>query len=90
MTAHEQALQPAQLKFGDGAQIVCDGLVRIFKVADIEAVALQGLDLLVDPAEMLRSSAHPAAASPRSSTFSADSTSSRPGVPSSPATTWGG
>ena len=53
MTAHEQALQPAQLKFGDGAQIVCDGLVRIFKVADIEAVALQGLDLLVETAEML-------------------------------------
>jgi ABC-type lipoprotein export system ATPase subunit len=39
--------------FGDGAQIVCDGLVRIFKVADIEAVALQGLDLIVDEGEML-------------------------------------
>lgn len=47
------APQPARPRFGDGAQIVCDGLVRIFKVADIEAVALQGLDLLVDAAEMV-------------------------------------
>jgi ABC-type lipoprotein export system ATPase subunit len=44
---------PAHAGFGDGAQIVCDGLVRIFKVAEIEAVALQGLDLLVEPGEML-------------------------------------
>lgn len=39
--------------FGEGAQIVCDGLVRIYKVADIEAVALQGLDLSVMAGEML-------------------------------------
>ncbi len=45
-----QAVRPA---FGDGAQIICDGLVRIFKVADIEAVALQGLDLIVGAGEML-------------------------------------
>jgi ABC-type lipoprotein export system ATPase subunit len=43
----------AQRTFGDGAQIVCDGLVRIFKVADIEAVALQGLDLIVQAGDML-------------------------------------
>jgi putative ABC transport system ATP-binding protein len=40
-------------RFGDGAQIVCEGLVRIFKVAEIEAVALQGLDLLVESGEMI-------------------------------------
>ena len=39
--------------FGAGAQIVCDGLVKIYKVADLEVVALQGLDLTVDPAEFI-------------------------------------
>ncbi|MGZ3586359.1 MAG: ABC transporter ATP-binding protein [Candidatus Limnocylindrales bacterium] len=39
--------------FGDGAQIVCDNLVRIYKVADLEVVALQGLDLLVETGEMV-------------------------------------
>jgi ABC-type lipoprotein export system ATPase subunit len=39
--------------YGDGAVIACDGLVRIFKVADLEVVALQGLDLLVEPREMV-------------------------------------
>jgi ABC-type lipoprotein export system ATPase subunit len=39
--------------FGEGAQIVCDNLVRIYKVADLEVVALQGLDLLVAPGEMI-------------------------------------
>jgi ABC-type lipoprotein export system ATPase subunit len=47
------ATSPARTHFGDGAQIVCDGLVRIFKVADVEAVALQGLDLIVEPGETL-------------------------------------
>jgi ABC-type lipoprotein export system ATPase subunit len=40
-------------RFGEGAQIVCDNLVKIYKVADLEVVALQGLDLLVDPGEMI-------------------------------------
>jgi ABC-type lipoprotein export system ATPase subunit len=40
-------------RYGEGAQIVCDGLVRIFKVADLEVVALQGLDLLVAAGEMM-------------------------------------
>jgi ABC-type lipoprotein export system ATPase subunit len=40
-------------RYGEGAQIVCDGLVRIFKVADLEVVALQGLDLLVGAGEMM-------------------------------------
>ena len=39
--------------YGHGALIVCDNLVRIFKIADLEAVALQGLDLVVDPGEMV-------------------------------------
>ena len=47
------ATQPVRTGFGDGAQIVCDGLVRIFKVADVEAVALQGLDLIVNAGEVL-------------------------------------
>ncbi len=33
--------------------IVCDGLVRIFKTDDVEVVALQGLDLVVDRGELL-------------------------------------
>ena len=40
-------------QFGDGAEIVCDNLVRIFKVADLEVVALQGLDLLVESGEVI-------------------------------------
>lgn len=36
----------------DGA-IVCEGLVKVYKVADLEVVALQGLDLLVAPGELL-------------------------------------
>ena len=31
----------------------CEGLVRIYKSADIEVVALQGLDLSVEPGEMI-------------------------------------
>jgi ABC-type lipoprotein export system ATPase subunit len=38
---------------GDGRQIVCEGLVRIYKVADLEVVALQGLDLVVGVGEMV-------------------------------------
>jgi len=33
--------------------IVCDNLVKIYKVADHDVVALQGLDLIVDAGEML-------------------------------------
>jgi len=42
-----------KIAYGQGALIVCDNLVRIFKIADLEAVALQGLDLLVDRTEMV-------------------------------------
>ncbi len=44
---------PGRPLYGDGALIVCDNLVRIFKVADLEVVALQGLDLLVRSGEMI-------------------------------------
>ena len=44
---------PRRSHFGEGAQIACDNLVKIYKVADLEVVALQGLDLLVDPGEMI-------------------------------------
>jgi ABC-type lipoprotein export system ATPase subunit/bifunctional DNA-binding transcriptional regulator/antitoxin component of YhaV-PrlF toxin-antitoxin module len=33
--------------------IVCENLVKIFKIADLETVALQGLDLVVAPGELL-------------------------------------
>ncbi len=35
----------------DDAIILCDNLVKIYKVADLEVVALQGLDLVVEPGE---------------------------------------
>ncbi len=37
----------------DGPLIVCDNLVKIYKVADLEVVALQGLDLQVEPGEFI-------------------------------------
>ncbi len=43
----------SRARYGESAQIVCDNLVRIFKVADLEVVALQGLDLLVEAGEMM-------------------------------------
>ena len=52
-SAHATAHSATPARFGDGALIVCEGLVRIFKVAEIEAVALQGLELLVEPGEMI-------------------------------------
>jgi putative ABC transport system ATP-binding protein len=33
--------------------IVCDNLVKIYKIADLETVALQGLDLVVAPGELM-------------------------------------
>jgi putative ABC transport system ATP-binding protein len=45
--------RPTRRRFGDGALIACDNLVRIYKIADLEVVALQGLDLLVDAGEIV-------------------------------------
>jgi ABC-type lipoprotein export system ATPase subunit len=36
-----------------GADILCDNLVKIYKVADLEVVALQGLELTVDAGEFI-------------------------------------
>ena len=35
------------------AFIICDNVVRIFKIAGHDVVALQGLDMAVSPAELL-------------------------------------
>ncbi|MFI5227293.1 MAG: ABC transporter ATP-binding protein [Candidatus Limnocylindrales bacterium] len=43
----------ARHRYGEGALIICDNLVRIYKVADLEVVALQGLDLLVNDGEIV-------------------------------------
>ncbi len=43
----------ARPQFGDGALISCDNLVRIYKIADLEVVALQGLDLLITAGEIV-------------------------------------
>ncbi len=40
-------------EYGADALIVCDNLVRIYQVEQIEVQALQGLDLLVEPGEMI-------------------------------------
>jgi ABC-type lipoprotein export system ATPase subunit len=44
---------PAAIARAEGGRITCDNLVKIYKVADLEVVALQGLDLLVEPGEFL-------------------------------------
>ena len=40
-------------EYGSDALIVCDNVVRIYQVEQIEVQALQGLDLLVDRGEMI-------------------------------------
>ena len=45
--------RPVRRRFGEGSIIACDNLVRIYKVAGLEVVALQGLDLLVEAAEIV-------------------------------------
>jgi ABC-type lipoprotein export system ATPase subunit len=40
-------------EYGADALIVCDNVVRIYQVEKIEVQALQGLDLLVQPGEMI-------------------------------------
>ena len=49
----EERDRMTRARYGEGALIACDNLVRIFKVADLEVVALQGLDLLVERGEMM-------------------------------------
>jgi ABC-type lipoprotein export system ATPase subunit len=47
------AAQSKRDRFGGEAVIVCDNLVKIYKVADLEVVALQGLDLVVERGEFV-------------------------------------
>jgi ABC-type lipoprotein export system ATPase subunit len=44
---------PARRPRDAGPLILCDNLVKIYKVADLEVVALQGLDLHVDAGEFI-------------------------------------
>ncbi len=49
----ERAARQPRARYGERALIVCDNLVKIYKVADLEVVALQGLDLLVESGEFI-------------------------------------
>ncbi|HSL75381.1 MAG TPA: ABC transporter ATP-binding protein [Candidatus Limnocylindrales bacterium] len=51
-SAEQRARQP-RARYGESALIVCDNLVKIYKVADLEVVALQGLDLVVETGEFI-------------------------------------
>jgi ABC-type lipoprotein export system ATPase subunit len=53
LTGEHAALRRPQRMTGNEALIVCDNLVKIYKVADLEVVALQGLDLLVEQGEFI-------------------------------------
>jgi len=50
--AEERARRPRE-RYGERTLIVCDNLVKIYKVADLEVVALQGLDLLIERGEFV-------------------------------------
>jgi ABC-type lipoprotein export system ATPase subunit len=49
----EQRARQPRPRYGERALIVCDNLVKIYKVADLEVVALQGLDLVVESGEFI-------------------------------------
>ena len=49
----EQRARKPRPRYGERALIVCDNLVKIYKVADLEVVALQGLDLVVESGEFI-------------------------------------
>jgi ABC-type lipoprotein export system ATPase subunit len=49
----KRAAEASRPQFGGDAVIVCDNLVKIYKTAEIEAIALQGLDLVVDQGEFI-------------------------------------
>ena len=53
LPAAERRARAPRPRYGDEAIIVCDNLVKIYKVADLEVVALQGLDLLVEAGEFI-------------------------------------
>ena len=49
----ERAASEERVRYGGDALIVCDNLVKIYKTAHLEAVALQGLDLVVEQGEFV-------------------------------------
>lgn len=49
----QEAAAVERAKFGGEALIVCDNVVKIYKIAELEVVALQGLDLVVDEGEFI-------------------------------------
>lgn len=49
----ERAATAERPQFGAGAEIICDNLVKIYKIANLEVVALQGLDLTVEQGEFI-------------------------------------
>src|SRR4051794_6656982 len=53
MTLPTTTLGSGEREYGANALIVCDNLVRIYQVEEIEVQALQGLNLLVDRGEMI-------------------------------------
>jgi ABC-type lipoprotein export system ATPase subunit len=52
-TLRERAEVAERPIFGAGASIICDNLVKIYKIADLEVVALQGLDLVAEQGEFI-------------------------------------
>ena len=80
--------QRAHAMAGDEALIVCDNLVKIYKVADLEVVALQGLDLLVERGEFIALVGASGSGKSTLLNILADWTSRPPAAPPSPATTW--
>lgn len=52
-TLRDRAAHAERVQYGAGSQIICDNLVKIYKVADLEVVALQGLDLIVNTGELI-------------------------------------
>jgi ABC-type lipoprotein export system ATPase subunit len=53
MTLTTTTTRPREREYGANALIVCDNLVRIYQVEQIEVQALQGLDLLVERGEIV-------------------------------------
>ena len=58
MSLPDQPLAPSplssdSLSFDTSPLIICENLVKIYKVADLEVVALQGLDLLIQRGELV-------------------------------------
>lgn len=49
----QQAAARPRPVYGSDSVIACDNLVKIYEIGELQVVALQGLDLLVDPGELI-------------------------------------